>query len=114
MSGDARIAWSSANLSRAEEAKGAAMSLDGDDTIHGVPRPYFFQAIVNGESYGFDLEDIALTYTYRKLCGMEPIFVNPITLKEFHPKTRARMIQQLESLVESSLLPRKLSLAWRD
>ena len=88
--------------------------MSDDDTIHGVPRPYFFQAVVNGEPYGFDLEDIALTYAYRKLRGVEPVFVNPITLKEFHPKTRARMIEQLESLVERSLLPRKLSLAWRD
>lgn len=111
MSGDARTAWSHTNLSREQEAKGVNMS--DDDTIHGVPRPFFFQAIVNGESYGFDLEEIALTYAYRKLCGIEPVFVNPITLKEFHPKTRARMIAQLEGLVEQSLLPRKLSLAWR-
>ena len=111
MSSDARTAWSHTNLSRGQEAKGASMS--DDDTIHGVPRPYFFQAIVNGEPYGFDLEDVALICAYRKLRGVEPVFVNPITLKEFHPKTRARMIEQLEALVENALLPRELSLAWR-
>jgi hypothetical protein len=84
-----------------------------DDTIHGVPRHYFFQAIVNGEPYGFDLEDVALICAYRKLRGVEPVFVNPITLKEFHPKTRARMIEQMETLIENDLLPHKLSLAWR-
>ena len=84
-----------------------------DETINGIPIPFYFQATVKGEPYGFDLRDCAVTYAYRKQHGVEPVFINPVTLKEFHRKTRRRMIDQLEALISIALLPRELSVAWR-
>ena len=88
------------------------MGRDADE-IYGMPRWAFFQAKVQGETYGFDLRDCAKSYAYRKVLGYQPAVVNPVTKAEWNPRTLARMCERLDRLVDEGHVPQQLSVGWR-
>ena len=96
--------------SRPQESK---MTQDDEALMYGIcPRWAFFEAIVNGEPYVFDLRDVAVQYAIRKQHDMQPIQINPVTMKPFNPKTRARLFERLDKLVDQGRLPSELSVGW--
>lgn len=80
--------------------------------IDGMPDWSFFFARVNGETYGFDLRNMAQTYEWRARTGLSPVMINPVTLKAFHARTRAKMIERFEALVDAGLLAHELRPGW--
>lgn len=82
------------------------------EKVHSIPDWAFFTAQVNGLTYGLDLRELAVKYAYRKLHGIQPVAVNPVTLSEWNPRTRLRMVEQLDQLVDQGHLPKQLLAGW--
>ena len=63
-----------------------------EDMMFGIcPRWAYFEATVGGEPYVFDLRDIAVKYRFRHENDLQPIHINPVTMKPFNPKTLNRL-----------------------
>ena len=95
--------------SRAPEEK---MGDEDPSMIEDMPEWSFFFAQVNGEIFGFDLRDMAQKYEWRARTGETPVMINPITLKAFHGRTRAKLVQRFEALVNEGLLSNELRPGW--
>ena len=80
--------------------------------IESMPDWSFFFAKVNGETFGFDLRNMAQTYEWRARTGESPIMINPVTLKAFHGRTQAKLIERFEVLVDAGLLSHELRPGW--
>ena len=80
--------------------------------IDSMPDWSFFFAKVNGERYGFDLRNMAQTYEWRARTGIAPVMINPVTLKAFHGRTRAKLVQRFEVLVNEGFLSNELRPGW--
>ena len=86
---------------------------ENPDMVDNMPPWCFFYAKVNGETYGFDLRDMAQKYSYRAQHGEEPVMINPVTLKEFHARTRTKLARRLDALVDEGLIPKEQRVGWQ-
>ena len=83
-----------------------------DDLVHGIPKAYYIEASVGGKTYGYDLEDLATKFELRHRKRIEPVHLNPVTMKEFYPRTMKRIADRLDSLVDKGLIPSELRSGW--
>lgn len=95
------------------------MSEDEEDRrkrefANSLPEWDIFFAHVKGGEIGFSLSNLALCFAHRKLEGMDPVYINPLTLRQFNKRTLRRMVARFEELVQADLLPKPLSFAWCD
>ena len=72
-----------------------------------------FIASVKNEEFGFSLNNLAWCFAIRRIQGIEPIYINPITEKQFDQRTLKRIFAKLDELVKADLLPEPLSFGWR-
>ena len=77
-----------------------------------IPEWAFFKATVNGDPYGFDLRDCATAFYTRQKHGMEPVLINPVTMAQWRPRSRNRLVAQLDKLVDTGRLPSELRAGW--
>ena len=88
--------------------------MDEEEIMYGIcPKWAFFEAIIAGEAYVFDLRDVATQYAIRRKNEVEPVHINPVTMAPFHPKTRNRMFKRFDLLLDEGRLPRELSIGWQ-
>ena len=81
--------------------------------VNGMPDWSFFFAKVQGRTFGFDLRDMAEKYSLRARAGETPVMINPVTLKAFHGRTRAKLADRLDALVDAGLIPQEQKVGWQ-
>lgn len=83
-----------------------------DECEYGMPRWALFVTTVRREKFGFDLRNVAECFAYRRAHDIEPVYINPITMKPFHQRTCANILSRLDTLVDRGLLPTELRVGW--
>ena len=81
--------------------------------MHTMPDWSFFYATVHGQKYGFDLREMAEKYSHRARAGEQPVMINPVTLKAWHGRTRAKLAERLDALVDAGLIPHEQQVGWQ-